>query len=161
MARKQRTPDELRKVSNHLHYEIWMFSMMAQSLALGIAGASAMNNALLESFTIHARALFLFFYAEGPREDDVIAEDFFPHPEDWPKIRPAESPELKIAHERVGKQVAHLTYARLDVTPEAKPWPFIKINNELAALVKQFRETVPKDFLGTRWTESPSEKRSA
>jgi hypothetical protein len=41
-------------------------------------------NLTLESFVIHARALLQFLYAETPRPDDVIAEDFFEDPSAWP-----------------------------------------------------------------------------
>ena len=77
MNRKQRAQDELRSASDHLHYELWMFSSLAHGLASGISGQSVINNALIESFTIHARILLDFLYAERAKEDDVIAEDFF------------------------------------------------------------------------------------
>ena len=77
MNRPVRSKEELRQASDHLYYEIYMFQMLVQSMASGIAGRSAINNALLESFAIHLRALMGFFYPDNPCNDDIITEDIF------------------------------------------------------------------------------------
>ena len=151
MRRKRRSEDELRSASDSLHYEFWMFMSLAQGLASGISGQGVLNNALLESFTIHARILLDFLYAEKPWEDDVIAEDFFDDPAAWYEARPAKSEKVEIVHRRVGKEVAHLTYARQEVTPETKPWPFIEIANEVNAGFSKFLSLVSPHLLGPRW----------
>ena len=69
--RIKKTEEQLREVSDHLHYEIWMFSTITQTLALGAFGPGPVNNACLESFAIHARVLLAFFYAQDPRECDA------------------------------------------------------------------------------------------
>ena len=120
MKTKTRTEDQLRQASDHLYYEIMMFKSLAQGMASGIAGNSVINNALLESFGIHVRALIGSFYAENPRDDDVIAEDFFSDPEDWQDTRPPKTEILEKAKKRADKEFAHLTYARLEVTPEPR-----------------------------------------
>jgi hypothetical protein len=148
MARKKRSQETLRNVSNHLLYEIWMLESLAQAMASGVFGQGVLNNAVLESFTLHTRILLDFLYAkEAPRSDDVIAEDFFQDPEQWKSVRPEKSETLNMIHTRVGKEVAHLTYARLKVTPEAKQWPFLQIANELRAVFNKFLEIVPKELL--------------
>jgi hypothetical protein len=86
--RKQRSQDELHSASDHLHYEIWMFTSPAHGLASGISDQSVINNALLESYTLHARILLDFLYAERPKEDDVRAEDFFEDLIKWHNAKP-------------------------------------------------------------------------
>lgn len=135
-----------------------MFTSLANGLASGIAGQGPIANALLESFVIHVRAIMDFLYADRPQPDDVIAEDFFGSPDQWKKIRPALSSSLSQAKRRAGKEVAHLTYARLDVTPETKPWRFIDIAKEIAAVIDVFLKNVPKEKLGSKWeTERPNQ----
>lgn len=160
MNRKQRSQDELQRASDHLHYEIWMFTSLAHGLASGISGQSVINNALLESYTIHARILLDFLYAAKPKEDDVIAEDFFDDPVKWHSARLQKSEKIQFVHGRVGKEVAHLTYARQDVTPETKPWPFIEIANEVNAVFAQFLNLAPLELLGSRWDEYKAERRA-
>jgi hypothetical protein len=128
-----------------------MFTSLAGILALDITGKGVIHNALLEAFTIHARGLLKFLYPENPKSDDVIAEDFFPIALEWKKARPKKTKILKKAHERVGKEVAHLTYARQDVTPEKKPWPFLEILRDMEVSFKKFLQIVPEEFLGKRW----------
>src|SRR6476620_6674648 len=122
MGRTTRKLEELQESSNHLFHEVWMFISLANGLASGIFGEGPIVNALLESFVIHVRAIMDFLYAEIPQSDDVIAEDVFASPEEWKNMRPMLSEALSQATRRAGKEIAHLTYARLDVTPETKPW---------------------------------------
>lgn len=151
MKRKQQTQEELRKASNHLHYEIWMFTSLARGMASGITGKGVIHNALLESFTIHARVLLDFLYAKKPQPDDVIADDFFPTSQEWKEVRPKKTEVLEKVHKRVGKEVAHLTYARQDVTPEMKPWSYLQILHDIEVSFNEFLRIVPMEFLGERW----------
>jgi hypothetical protein len=152
MNRKRRSDDELIGASDHLNYEYWMFKSLAHGLASGICGQGVINNALLESFTIHARILLDFLYPSGrPKNDDVISDDFFYDPATWTRVRPQKSKMVQSIHRRVGKEVAHLTYARQGVTSESKPWQFIKIANEVGTVFDRFIEIVPRKLLGPRW----------
>ena len=151
MERKQRTQKKLRAASGHLHYEIWMLTSLARGMASGITGEGVINNAFLESFTIHARGLLDFLYAEKPKQDDVIADDFFPTSQKWKEVRPEKTEVLEKVHKRVGKEVAHLTYARQDVTPEMKKWPFLQIANDIKVSFNEFLRIVPEELLGLRW----------
>jgi len=160
MAQVSRSYEELREASNHLYYEIWMFQSLAQGMASGIAGAGPINNSLLESFAIHVRALIGFFYSENPRTDDIIAEDFFENQNDWQRVRPLKTQILDTAKKRADKEVAHLTYNRLDVTPEQKPWEFLKIFDDLQAPIKIFLDNVSKDLLCSNW-EATKNRQSA
>jgi len=146
--RKKRTDTELKKASGHLYYEIEMFIGCAQELAKGAHNNRTVANALLESFTIHARAILDFLYAsESAREDDVIAEDFFDEPCVWHSVRPEKTTLLDSIHKRVGKEIAHLTYTRQEVTPEAKKWHYLRIYHDVAKVLQPFLEKVPQSKL--------------
>jgi hypothetical protein len=146
------TPDtELEKASNHLHYEFWMFNTTAQAHASGISKEGWITNALLESFVIHVRGLMDFLYNDNPRPDDVVAQDYFNTLEEWKKLRPQQSPVLEHAKQRAGKEVAHLAYERLNVTPETKPWFFLEISKEVSEVMNVFLENVQKEKLGSSW----------
>jgi hypothetical protein len=151
MSRRKRTEADLVQVSEHLHYEFSMLTSIAGGLSSGIAGQSPMLNAMLESFVIHMRSITEFLYNDNPRSDDVIADDFFEKPGKWRELRPRQSELLRISKERAGKEIAHLTYGRLDVTPDTKPWPFIEISNEITQIMNTFIDHVPEARLGPRW----------
>jgi hypothetical protein len=125
-----------------------MFNSLAQAMASGVFGVGALNNAALESFILHARVLLDFLYAEKPQPDDVIAEDYFNELSQWQTVRPEKTKTLKVIHKRVGKEVAHLTYARLEVTAVAKEWQFIQIAKEINAVFDAFLNNVAKNRLG-------------
>jgi hypothetical protein len=139
-----------------------MLVAVANVLALGIFGEAPVNNALLESFVIHVRALMDFLYApENAQADDVLAEDFFQSPELWTNLRPTLSELLSEAKRRAGKEIAHLTYARLHVTPETKPWHFVQIANELSAVINVFLQNVSRDKLGSQWQHPVEQPKTA
>jgi len=156
---RNRSNDELVEASDHLQYEFWMFMSLANALGTGVFGQGVLNNALLESFTVHARILFDFLYADHPKADDVIAEDFLEAPQAWKEQRPHQSEILSAIHRRVGKEVAHLTYARQEVTPETKPWPFAAIAQEVDVIFSRFLALVSLDLLGPRWDEYKRHRR--
>src|SRR5678816_3490620 len=117
MTRIRRSSEQLLGASEHLYYEWAMFGTLARALTSGVFGDGPINNAVLESFTVHARVLLDFLFDPKPRQDDVVAEDFFPETTKWVQIRGDIPPILQQVESRVGKEVAHLTYARLVVTP--------------------------------------------
>lgn len=144
--RKPRTETDLRDASSHLTYEIDMLWGSARVHANGSGLLSAeIKNALVESFAVHLRNLLDFLYLENPRPDDVIAEDFFDTPEIWVTNRPAKSQILKAAHTRAHKEVSHLTYNRLSLTPENKVWQQGELLNEIVPVLKRFVELVPRE----------------
>jgi hypothetical protein len=148
MARRKRTTEELKEVSNHLNYEFIMLNSLANGLASGIGGQGPLQNALLESFAIHVRALIDFLYSKQPKNDAVIAEDYFNHPEEWVRLRPDSSDILEKARKRAHKEIVHLTYERLKVTPEMKPWHYLEIRDEINKIMNLFLTNVSKEFLG-------------
>lgn len=150
--RTKRTEEELRKASHHLHYEFSMLISITQAFASGIASGGWLVNALLESFVIHFRTLLDFFYPpDNSKPDDVLASDYFDNSEDWAKIRPHLSDTLNRYKIRAHKEIAHLTYARLDVTPEIKGWAFLEIAREMEQLMDLFLKHIPKNRLEELW----------
>lgn len=124
-----------------------MLMAVAEAMGSGIAAQSLLNNALLESFVIHFRALLDFFHPPAnAKSDDVLATDFFADPNEWERVRPPLSDVLKRGRARAHKEIAHLTYARQDVTPETKPWPFAQIANEIGSLMQLFRAAIHGKF---------------
>jgi hypothetical protein len=153
MTRAHRTEKDLKGSLEHLHYEFWMLMSVAQALASGIASQGWLLNALLESFVIHLRALTDFFYPEKPKNDAVIAADFFKEVGAWETIRPPLSGELSKSRVRAHKEIAHLTYARLKVTPETKRWKYIEIANEIRSIMELFLKNAPRNLFGDSWKD--------
>ena len=132
----------LLDASHHLFYEIWMFYESARFLKRDIGTDVVSTNAHLESFAVHGRVLLSFFYSEA-EQDDVIARHYI---KNWENICPPIPEKLKKIRFRVGKEVAHLTYSRLHVTPEAKGWD-VSAEQEMHQIVEKFQENVPKNFV--------------
>jgi hypothetical protein len=148
--RAVRTDEVLRKASEHLHYEGHMCLTLAKALSTGVFGQGALLNMALESFTVHSRLLLKFFFDDKPREDDIVADDFFGNEGKWQEMRDEIPPILDAIKKRVDKEVAHLTYARLNVTPEAKPWPFLDIVQAVEGVWNRFIAAVPLSRLDRR-----------
>jgi hypothetical protein len=132
-----------------------MLSETASALRNSDIKAGTIRNALIESFTIHARILLDFLYSTNPQPDDVIAEDFFDDSSAWLKQRTQKTPLLTTIHKRVGKEIAHLTYARLDVTPEEKKWHFVDIANEIGTVLETFLKLLPASRVSGSFRQTP------
>ncbi len=108
----------------HLVYEVRMLVASAVELSK-YDTANPQSNALLESFLIHARCLRDFLWGpRGKRYDrDAFALDFC-EPGEWEKQRGEVPPALAEigSRQRMGRELAHLTYHRTDVAPDAKLW---------------------------------------
>lgn len=136
--RSSRTPQELLEASGHLRYEIWMFVSTADALSL--ADLEDFNkNALLESFTMHARILTHVFFASSGRTDDVLAEDFISDMPAWIAARGPQPTELKISG-RVGTEIAHASYGRLGISEAAKQWNITAIRDAMTKTVAVFAQ---------------------
>jgi hypothetical protein len=158
--RRKRSKKELERASEQLYYEFWMLTSVAQGLASGIAVKGWLQNALLESFIIHVRALLDFLYIDEPKSDDIVALDYFSDKELWVTLRPKLSRTLRIAKKRAGKEVAHLTYARLKTSPKKKTWAFLDIAKEIQSVINVFLENAPSSLLAVQW-QSRQHKESA
>jgi hypothetical protein len=162
--RTRRSEQELRNASNDLYYEFWMFAKLAGGLASGILGESIINNALLESFAVHAKVIIDFLYSDGLADNDVSALDFVPDPGDWIRARPAKSAVLKEMEidlrYRIAKEIGQLTYDRHVGVPDRKPWHFMRIAREVNATLDVFLDMVPESLLGPRWKEVKQQRKT-
>lgn len=106
----------------HISYEIEMLNFSAEKLSKGNLNQLEIN-VFLETFLLHARCIVDFLYADRViYPDDIIAKDFFIDIEVYLSQRPPISEALENLKKRAGKELAHLTYTRLEVTPEIKIW---------------------------------------
>jgi len=83
-----------------------------------------LKNALIESFTIHARSLAIFLYPEEARKypDDVTSEEYVKDIQEWKEARGSIPPEIKTTIQRTGKEIAHLTTERHPPGSPQKVW---------------------------------------
>lgn len=154
-SRAVRSDSVLSQASDHLAYEVWMLDSLARELSAWQYNRGPLQYAVLEAFTLHARALLDFFYLpeppRHPRADDVIAEDYLRDVlERWHATRPKRSDLLNKVNDRVGKEIAHLTYGRLSVLPIDKGWPAIKIRDELIEILTAFLNLAPPSRIGEK-----------
>ncbi len=146
MTRRTRTPEERNAVLAHLRYELGMLSMAANALHCGALHGSAVENALIESFALHARNLIDFFWPDGAKTDHVLATDFFDDKSVWEDRRSPLPPILCDARRRAHKEIAHLSYDRLRVAPESRGWNFKDIASELHRCNFAFYELLPVSY---------------
>ena len=122
--------DDLRRLSEHLCYEVEMTFHLADWLnEFAQPWSFPAHNAVLEAWTIHLRQLIDFFWPKGERRvvegiPDAIAADFFEEGE-WERLCP-ERPEVlsEAIRKKIGWGVVHLTYGRAWSKPEDKLWDF-------------------------------------
>lgn len=134
--------------SEHFFYEVWMLRSLAKKLSVSGLKQGPEANALLEAFILHVRVVIDFLYNDSPMPDDIVATDFFDAPEEWTNIRPPMSEALSTAKKRSNKELAHLTYKRLDIPPEGKEWPYIEIRDAITSVVNIFVKNVARDVIG-------------
>jgi hypothetical protein len=92
-----------------------------------------------------------FFFPHKARNDDVVAADFLDGILTC-RANFTEMPEaIKRVNSRVGVEIAHLSYARLEVTPEAKVWNVPAIHTAMMQLVRSFARHAPADRLAPNW----------
>jgi hypothetical protein len=113
-----RTDEELCALSERVLYSIEMLFASATTLLLNANGdlapplTATTQNAALESFVLHFRALHEFLWRSSNKrfKRDGRAADFFDDPEFWSAIRPCEEITVLAGPARVGREVAHITY---------------------------------------------------
>ncbi len=140
---ENRTVQELKNALVALKYEVWMLWSLANFLATDNKGKGVIHNALLESFLIHARILIEFLYKNKPYKDTVRASQYFTSDSPWKSIRPKKTELLEKTEKDAHKQLAHLTYTRLQGKRE---WPYIEIANDIKAVLQVFHENLSDDF---------------
>lgn len=152
---------KLKKATEHLYYEIEGFYNTALVLKSKKFILKQFDlNILLNSFAIHTRNLFDFFYPKNNniKEDDMLVYDYISNYRLF-NVKKTNKKELNFIVKKVNKQVVHLTYKRnrysvktnkgwdpADVMPgmtktiiafynllpnSYKNWPYIKLIKEI------------------------------
>jgi len=134
----------LKKATEHLYYEVLMFYQTL--ILLAQTHSQTEVNILLDSFAIHTRNLFDFFYPKkNTRPDDVLFADFMGK-SNWFSHNKTKKKDLFFVVRKADKQVAHLTYARNRYNPKTKPWPFVDIGQKMFKTLKAFYEELPNSY---------------
>ena len=122
-------------------------------------GSDPEEDALLESFLLHARVLRDFFFKKRetvprtktcpkckeryevppPVNDDVLAGDFLPG---WSET---ESDYLKSLNRPLNKLLAHLTASREECTIHRYLWEPGLIYGDIGPVIERFMKALPKD----------------
>jgi hypothetical protein len=159
ITRPQPNVTELRKITDRLFYEWRMLTNPLpelRALADKLPKTSAdelLESAFVESCAVHARALVDFFYAyDGNRrlrDDDAIANDFFPNLGIWKNACPTRSKELtrKAFKDFANRQIVHIVYDKRD----KHEWYFEAIADALQPVIEKFISMVQAEQLGKRW----------
>jgi hypothetical protein len=134
--------------ADHLYYELWMLYETGARLVYDPAVPEdfVLKNALVESFTVHARTLAAFLYPDPkaePRDDDVVSDHYVKDPVEWRKARGPMPPELVTVMRRTGKEIAHLTTKRMPPGDPKKAWIPEAIVQALSTPLKLFATQVP------------------
>jgi hypothetical protein len=142
--------DELKVwARRHLVYEVRMLVASAVELSKHDT-ASPQSNALLESFLIHARCLRDFLWGTRSKwhSKDAFAQDFC-EPAGWERERGEVPPALAEigSRERMGRELAHLTYHRKDVSPDAKLWACGDVCLEIIEALDRFMSLARPEVL--------------
>jgi len=143
--RAKKPDDVLQKLSKPLHYEFWMLGT-AMNL-LRHKRCKEDENVAIESFGIHARVLTDFLFKMVGSDTDVLAIDFLDDVESWKKYVSQHTEVYEYIQKRTGKEIAHLTTDRLNVTPDEKKWDCLKIYGQIKEVFVEFMSRVPNDKL--------------
>jgi hypothetical protein len=150
-------PTEKEKVvflNEHFAYEVeelvfcdsFIASLFHHRAAIDRKGLFAgLQNTGMEHFLLHARVLleFLFF---GPHEDEPRASDYV---KNWSDIRQW-TETLKTFQDRVNKEITHLSWRRVGISPEDKTWMLQPIVDDLLNTTGLFLTSVDNSYLEER-----------
>lgn len=147
-----RSDEDLRVAAKHVGYEMRMLfnaSIALQMLRFDLSRVAdlTIQNALVESFAVHARAVLHFFYPVNPHKDDVIAEHFFTDQSLWVKHRPPLTPTLENVRDKANIQVAHISYRRTEFTGDKKLWMHGQITVDIYQVLDVFRQYARSELL--------------
>jgi hypothetical protein len=149
VPRERPSLNRLRRFAEeHLLYESGMLNEVTGKLMnRHHEDDPVVQNALLESFGIHNRNLIDFLWLDRPMKGtDAIARDWI---EGWQA--PEMSERLANVKHRVGKEMVHLSYNRLDVPEDEKGWTVLGIGPEVIGAFGKFATEVPDDLMPEDW----------
>jgi hypothetical protein len=148
-SRFQKNDEQLREMAlRHISYEIKMLRELAAGLQGEGVGPRTLRNALLESFLIHYRNLYDFFYPEFPAKrrlpHDISAADYLANSKRWRNSRPELDKKRVIENrERVNCLLAHLTLRRLKYNNRS--WPDRNMAETMEGLIEEFLRELPRE----------------
>lgn len=138
------TKHSLKKSTEHLYYEAWMFYQTL--IPLTQSRHQIEVNILLDAFAVHTRNLFDFFYPKQHyKSDDMLVTDFINKPRFF-NANKTKKKDLIFIVRKTDKQVAHLTYTRNRFNKKTKPWPFIEIGRKMHKTLSAFYDVLPKSY---------------
>jgi hypothetical protein len=139
-----------RFAEEHLLYEAGMlYEVTVKLMNRHHEDDPIVENALLESFGVHSRNLIDFLWRDKPMKGtDALASDYAG---EWKA--PAMSERLSRVKGRVGKEMVHLSYNRLDVSEDEKGWQVLGIGPEITCAFGAFVTAVPTGCVPEGWHE--------
>ena len=134
----------LKKATEHIFYEAWMFFETIKILRKPISQIS--RNILLDAYAIHCRNLFLFLYpASKNQKDDILVNHYIEKKKEYNRNKTKRG-ELKFILKKANKQAAHLTYSRNRFGKKTKPWFFVDIGKKMHKSLVAFYEALPEPY---------------
>jgi hypothetical protein len=141
----------------HLVYEAAMLSHAVDKFANKDLSDQD-HNAFLESFAVHVRCLrgFLWGSRTKAKPDDAFASDFCA-PGVWEQSKPTLPDALSRIEgkrQRIGREIVHLTYHRLDIEAETKDWDLTALMAAIAEGLHRFAKVAKEERLDPRTREA-------
>jgi hypothetical protein len=147
--------EELRQLSEHVAYEIRMLIGTATKLLVVERTKDWVDlRAQAESFLLHMRALYQFFYWKPkPEIPESIAPPVYPldYVPDW--VTPEDPGKvLETLSRDVSRRVMHITVERV----VGQEYPVLDAARALLVVIRKFSDAKPPDFLADMGDLSPS-----
>lgn len=135
-----------KKALEHIYYEFSTLCECVNRLAEDVEQSE--KNILLDSFAIHARNLYYFFYST-PKQDDISIEHYLQGITEHliPKG------DLEKIVSKGNKQVAHLTYSRNNYGFDEKKWIIGDIFPKLVENMQIFTINLPNEYKDSEYVE--------
>jgi len=140
VAKQIKSPDDLKKASKALYYEIKMLNESANKHKLLTTKNDVIWNALIESFCVHLRNFIEFF---GKQRKDHITYELFTSG----KSIEFKNNLKKDYPNKVNNLLSHLTFKRLEFYGSGKDWDIQSIANEVNENIKLFLENAEADLI--------------
>lgn len=134
----------LERTVEQVQYEIVMFRFSMNMLQYPLD--TGYKNALIESFSVHARNLYHFFYtgAKKRRDGDVIAEDFITDLKIFRSLRTPQK-EFQVMLERTGRELSPLRYHGSTYRKRKKPINVPDIQGKIEVTINAFIMALPEE----------------
>ncbi len=129
---------QLERAASAVAHELVMVKHCLEILNDPARADLAIYPLALEAFLVHLRNVIYFFFADEPREDDIVAGDFFDGAEQWLKYRPPAQLLLGVRDD-IERLVGPLTYWRITAHAEEASERSADLRDQFAA---ELRETI-------------------